>query len=77
MVGMKTAMKASLIIIALALLASVVVFRSRSDEPIAANFSDTSERPSFEVQIVKPRLARPLFGIFPTKLESKIFGVDE
>jgi hypothetical protein len=51
------------------LLACLVVFRSRQDTP---HVSDTSLGPSFEVKVVKPRLARPLFGILPTKLEEKL-----
>jgi hypothetical protein len=46
---MKTSLKISLIIIALALLACLVVLRSRPDEPDAARVSDTSRAPSFEV----------------------------
>lgn len=65
---MKTSKKTGLIIIALSLLASLVVFRSRPDKPV----SDTSGGPSFEVHVVKPHLARPLFGILPTKLEEKL-----
>lgn len=61
--GMKTSMKTWLIIIALALLACLVVLRSRPDQPVAANVSDTSRGPSFEVHVVKPLSARPLFGL--------------
>ena len=77
--GMKTSVKKSLVIIALALLSCLVMLmlRSRPDEPAAARVSDTSRGPSFEVQVVKPRLARFLFGIIPTKLEEKIFGGGE
>jgi hypothetical protein len=67
--GMKTSMKTSLIIIALVLLACLVVLRSRSDEPFAASGSDTSQGPSFEVHVVKPLSAQPLFGLF------KLFGL--
>jgi len=72
--GMKTSVKTSLIIIALALLACLVWLVSRPDEPVAASVSDTSRGPSFEVHVEKPRLARFLFGILPTKLEAKLFG---
>ncbi len=72
--GMKTSMKASLIIIALALLACLVWLGSRPDEPVAASRSETTRVPSFEVHVDKPRLARFLFGIIPTKLEAKLFG---
>ena len=52
---MKTSMKTSLIIIALALLACLVVFRSRPDEPdepVGASVSETSRGLSFEVRVV-------------------------
>ena len=65
-------MKKSRIIIALALLAGLIVLGLRRGEPVATNISDTSRGPSFEVHVVKPRLARPLFGILPTKLEEKL-----
>jgi hypothetical protein len=71
---MKTGMKASLIIITLTLVACLIVLRPRPDEPVAANVSDTSRGPSFEVHVMKPRIARPFFGILPTKLKAKIFG---
>jgi len=72
---MKTSMKASLIIIpALALLACFVWLVSRPDEPVTPSVSDTPRSPSFEVQVEKPRLARFLFGILPTKVEAKLFG---
>ena len=78
MSGMKTFMKTSLIIAAVALLACLVwlsvVLRSRPDEPVAASRSETTRVPSFEVHVDKPRLARFLFGIIPTKLEAKLFG---
>jgi hypothetical protein len=51
------------ILIALALLACLVVIGSRPDEPVAASISETSRSPSFEVRVVKPLLARPLFGL--------------
>jgi hypothetical protein len=70
-------MKTWLILIALALLACLVVLRSRPDEPVAASVPDTSRGPSFEVHVEKPRLARLLFGILPTKLEEKLMGGGE
>ena len=73
--NMKTSVKRSLIIVALALLACLVVLLiSGPDEPVPASVSDTSRGPSFEVHVDKPRLARFLFGILPIKLEAKIFG---
>ena len=65
---MKRSVKISLIVIALALLACGVwlVWRgSRSHEPVAESLSDMSRGPSFEVQVVKPFLARPLLGLLP------------
>jgi hypothetical protein len=66
--GVKTSKKTSLIIIALALLAGLVVLMLRSrpdeaDEPVGASVSETSRVPSFEVHVVPPRLALPLFGL--------------
>ena len=62
---MKTSIKASLIIIALALLACLVVLvlRSRPDEPVAA--SEMSPGPAFEVKVVVPRMGLPFAGILP------------
>ncbi len=62
-------MKTSLIIIALALLACLVVVLSsrpdEPDEPIGASVSETSRGPSFEVRVVVPRGGLPLGGILP------------
>lgn len=58
-------MKTTLILVALALLACLVLLRSRADEPVAAGASDASRGPSFEVHVEKPLAARPLFGLFP------------
>lgn len=74
---MKRFMKTSLIIIALALLACLaclVWFGSRPDEPDAVSVSDTSPGPSFEVRVVMPRSALPLFGILPDSLADKLDG---
>lgn len=70
--GMKRPVKLSLIIIALALLACLVVLLSRPREPVAVSVPNASRGPWFEVQVIKPRLARPLFGILPNKLEEKL-----
>lgn len=73
-------MKTSLIIIALALLACLgclVWFGSRPDEPdepVGASVSETSRGPSFEVRVVMPRSALPLFGILPDRLVAKLDG---
>ncbi len=64
-------MKTSLIVIALALLASLVVFGLRPDEPNSPSVSDTPHGLSFEVHVVKPLTARPLFGLLP----DGIFGL--
>ncbi len=70
-------LKKSLIIVALALLVVLVVIGLRPDEPVSPNFSDKSGGPSFVVNVVKPRIARPFFGILPTKLEEKLEGNQE
>ena len=75
--GMKRYMKTSLIIIALALLACLVMLISRPgepDEPVGASVSETSRGPSFEVRVVVPRSNLPLFGILPDWLEAKLDG---
>ena len=77
---MKTSMKTSLIIFALALLACLaclVWLGSRPDEPdetIAESVSNTSRGPTFEVRVVVPRLARPLAGILPDWVVGKFDG---
>ncbi len=58
-------MKTSLTVIALALLGYLVVLGWRSEEPGAASVSGTSRGPAFEVRVVKPPSARPLFGLLP------------
>ncbi len=72
--GMRTSIKTSLIIIALALLACFVALRSRPDEPVAESVSDTSRGPSFEVRVVMPRSGLPLGGILPDALVEKLDG---
>jgi hypothetical protein len=67
-------MKKLLIIIALALVACLVVIGSRPDRPVAVSASRSSRGPSFEVQVVRPLSARPLFGILPAVLEAKLLG---
>jgi hypothetical protein len=77
---MKKSMKTSLIIIVLALVACIaclVWLASRPDEPFPESVSDTSRGPSFEVRVERPRIDRFLYGILPTRLESKLLGVDE
>ncbi len=66
---MKTWMKRALIIIALALLAGVVALRSGRDEP---PLPDASRGPAFEMYLLKPRIARPVFGILPKTIEEKL-----
>jgi len=73
-------MKTSVIVIALALLASLVWLISRPDEreePDAVGVSDTSPGQSFEVNVERPRMDRALGGILPKKLEAKLFGGGE
>ena len=78
--GMKTPLKASLIVIGLALLACLACFVwlvSRPDdpnEPFGASIPGAPGVPSFEVRVEKPRMDRFLFGILPTKLEAKLLG---
>jgi hypothetical protein len=77
---MKKSMKTSLIIIALVLVACLVCLvwfvwlGSRPDKPAAATGSDTSQGPSFEVSVEKPRMDRFLGGILPTRIEAKLVG---
>jgi hypothetical protein len=75
--GMKTSMKTSLLIIALALLACLVWLGSRPDEPdepVGASGSETSQGPSFAVRVVMPRAALPLGGILPDWLVARMDG---
>jgi len=67
-------MKKLLIIIALALVAYLVVLRSRPDEPAAVSDSEPSRSPWFEVHVVRPRSALPLFGILPEPLTKRLLG---
>ncbi|MEA2203731.1 MAG: hypothetical protein QOE77_507 [Blastocatellia bacterium] len=68
---MKTSMRKSLIIIALALLVGLVCLlwlASRSNETNdmpADNLSNTSQGPAFEVRVIVPRSGLPLGGILP------------
>ena len=75
--SMKTSVKASLIIIAAALLACVVWLISRPGEPDEASVPHTSRGASFEVRVEKPRMDRFLGGILPTRLEEKLIGGGE
>jgi hypothetical protein len=71
---MKTSIKTTLIIIALALLLCLVVlvwFVSRPDERLGPSVSGG---PSFEVHVEKPRMDRFLGGILPTAVEAKLMG---
>ena len=76
---MKKSLKRSLIIIALTLVAGVVflVWLGRPKDPLADSVSKTPGGPVFEVNVEKPRMDRALFGILPTKVEAKLFGVGE
>ncbi|MBC8028778.1 MAG: hypothetical protein H7Z16_01595 [Pyrinomonadaceae bacterium] len=77
---MKTSIKTSLIIIALALLACLACLvwlisrPDEQDEPVGVSVSDTSRGPSFEVRVVMPRSALPLGGILPDALVEKLDG---
>jgi hypothetical protein len=72
--GMKTPMKTSLIIIALALLVGLACLLWLVSRPDAPSVSGTSQGPSFEVNVEKPRMDRFLGGILPTGLEEKLIG---
>ena len=80
---MKTSVKRSLITVALALLACLaclIWLGSRPDvpdEPVGGSVSETSQGPSFEVHVEKPRVNRFLGGILPAKLEARLFGGGE
>ena len=52
----------------MALLFCAVLLGTRVDEPVAPHVSDAPGGPSFVVQVVKPRTARPLFGLLPDGL---------
>lgn len=78
---MKKSIKRSLIVVALALFACLVVlvlmFRTRPDEmdePLSAGASDTARSPSFEVRVVMPRAGLPLGGILPDWFVQKFDG---
>jgi len=80
LISLKTAMKRSLIVIALTLvafLAWIVWLGSRPterDEPVDESISDTSRGPAFNVRVVVPRSGLPLGGILPDWLVKKIDG---
>ncbi|MDQ1523904.1 MAG: hypothetical protein QOE47_1828 [Pyrinomonadaceae bacterium] len=75
---MKSSRKtATLIVIALALVACLVWLVSRTDEPVGSGVPNTAGGASFEVQVEKPRMDRFLGGILPTKIESKLLGGGE
>jgi hypothetical protein len=78
--GMKTARKRSLIVVAVTLLvclACLVWFVSRPDEPDAVSVPGTSQVPSFEVSVEKPRMDRFLYGVLPAKIEARLLGGGE
>lgn len=70
-------MKASLIVVALALVACLAWLLSRPDEPdapVGASVSETSRVPSFEVRVVMPRVSLPLGGILPEWITARMGG---
>ncbi len=71
---MKKSIKISLVVIPLALLASLVIFRSQPEESVIPNFSETSAAPVFEVRVIVPRLSRPFAGILPDWVVKKFDG---
>jgi hypothetical protein len=58
-------------------IALLLLFRSPPPPPVAPSALDISHGPAFDVRVEKPRGARPLFGIFPEKLERYLFGGNE
>jgi hypothetical protein len=72
--------KVPLLIILLLLLvgiAALVWFISRpnkTDETVVSRLAKTSGRPAFVVEVEKPRMDRPLGGILPSILETKLVG---
>ena len=76
---MQRPLKISLIIFALALVLCLgcLVWLSSRPNKGAPSLAGTTSGPVFEVIIEKPRMDRPFFGIVPTKLEAKIFGVSD
>jgi hypothetical protein len=76
--GVKTPVKTSLIAIALALLACLVVLsvllRPRPDEPVGASVSQTSSGAAFEVRVRMPRLGLPFGGLLPDWLVTRMDG---
>lgn len=80
---MKSSIKTSLLIIALALFAGlvsivcIVWFVSRPDEsalPESDLALNTSQAPAFEVRVIMPRMGLPLGGILPDALVKKLDG---
>ncbi len=77
---MKTSIKTSLIVIALALLACLAGLvwlgsrRDQMDELVGESVSSSSPGPSFEVRVAVPRLARPFAGILPDWVVGKFDG---
>jgi len=73
----------ALLIIALVLITCFVVLvwiGSRSadpDEQLRTSLTDTTQGPLFQVNVERPRSDRAFFGILPTKVEAKLFGVGE
>ena len=71
---MTTFKKTSLIIIALAFLVCLVGLVWLVSRPRETVVSKTSGRPTFEVNVEKPRMDRFLGGILPTAVEAKLIG---
>lgn len=51
--------------------------RPDADDMARTGIANTSGGPSFDIRVDKPRTDRPFFGIFPTRLEAKLFGVSD
>lgn len=67
-------MKRPLLLVALVILAYLAVILSRPDEWRDRSFLDAAQGPAFEVQVVRPRSARPLGGLLPKVLEQEMMG---
>jgi hypothetical protein len=65
---MRRSRKIWLIITGLALLACLAVFVSWPEKSV----TNLAGGPSFEARVEKPRIARPLFGILPVRLEERL-----
>lgn len=73
-VGMWPSRRSWLIVVVLVALAGFVVLVWRSKEPLGSGPPSAERGPYFEVEVERPRLARPLFGLLPSALEERLQG---